>query len=801
MLKHILASLTQRHLLARTIVVLLILGSLSFYLSYQALHSTNISDCQMQDGENECTSNVSEQEGGSSDYPEAAQDFRRLQLQNEIGVIPPDAMIRAVEQITQMEKVQIASPQGAGISRGNWSWLGPGNTGGRIRAIVIHPTNPATMWLASASGGIWKTTDSGSTWFPLDDFMSSLFLSTLIIDPTNANILYAGTGEYFGVGPGAGIFKTADGGTTWTQIPSTANFNFSYVNRLAISPNGTTLLAATSTGFWRSTDSGVTWTQVISSVVGFDVTFHPTESNRAIAGAGGGQAWYSTNGGQTWAPSSGLPSVGSGGWVELAYARSNPLMVYASVDRNNGEIWKSTDGGGSFSFVSTNTGGGWGYANALWVSPTDPNRILIGAVFLYRSTDGGSTFTAIPGDTVNFRNFAYVDQHAFVEPPGYDGVSNKIVYVGNDGGIFRTDDISATPVNWYELNNNLGITQFYGAAGNTTTGVILGGTQDMGTWRYTGGTENWNMIRTNDGGFCAADPTDPNYFYGEIQWGNIFRAPPGGVSGVVDFISGFVRYSAGGEVWKNAPYVITDARDKTTNFITPFVLDLNNPNRILFGGKSLWRSNDVKAIVNDNVGPSWEIIKSPTADNSFISAILVVAGNSDIVWVGHNNGDIYKTTNGTSSTPTWTRIDTNAPGLPNRMVTRLAIDPTDSNIVYATFGGFSPDNVWRTTNGGMTWTDITGSGMTGLPDIPVYSLAIHPQQSNWIYAGTELGVFASENAGQSWIVPHDGPNNAQVRDLFWMGINLVAATHGRGVYRQTVYTTLPKFIYLPLIHR
>ena len=153
-----------------------------------------------------------------------------------------------------------------------------------------------------------------------------------------------------------------------------------------------------------------------------------------------------------------------------------------------------------------------------------------------------------------------------------------------------------------------------------------------------------------------------------------------------------------------------------------------------------------------------------------------------MIWVGHNNGDVYRTTNGTVASPTWTKVDTNSPSLPNRYVTRIAIDKNDTSKVYVTFGGFSADNVWRTTNGGTTWADTTGSGATGLPDVPVRSLVIHPNNSNWLYVGTEIGIFASEDGGANWFVPQDGPANVSVDELFWMNTTLVAATHGRGLF-------------------
>ena len=231
-------------------------------------------------------------------------------------------------------------------------------------------------------------------------------------------------------------------------------------------------------------------------------------------------------------------------------------------------------------------------------------------------------------------------------------------------------------------NNNLGITQFYGAAGNAASGTIVGGAQDNGTLRYTvaAGPQAYAPMAGGDGGYAASDPTDPNYFYGEFQWLSLHRSSDGGASSTVFF---------GG--------AIPDANGNS-NFIAPFILDPNDPNTLLAGGRSLWRTNEreVRESADVCLDQGAERRRHP------ISAIAVAPGNSDLCWVGHNDGDVYKAVDCTAVSPTWTQVDSNTPGLPNRMVMRLTIDPSDSsgNRVYATFGGFSAGNVWRTADGG-----------------------------------------------------------------------------------------------------
>jgi len=736
--------------------------------------------------------------------------FRNLQLQDENGLVPVDGMEKARDQIDRMKADQLrraaevgkpAGPPIAGIDPQDWVWQGPGNIGGRMRSIVIHPTDPNKMWIGSVGGGIWKTTNAGTLWSPVNDFMANLAVSTMVIDPTNPNIMYAGTGEYlFGSNEnpitglqgarGDGVFKSIDGGVTWNQLAQTKVTDpavcpvgtpcpWMFVNRLAISPDGTTILAGTVSGVHRSTNGGATWTRVTASLtrIYFDIDFHPTNSQLAIAGADN-ITIYSTDGGQTWLNGGFSPGIGPSVRVEMAYAPSSPNIVYASVGQGTGDVYQSTDGGQTFTIVNTGTNllAGQGiYTNIIWVNPMDPAFVIVGGIDLWRSTDSGANFTAMSRWQSAPANSAHADHHMIVAHPGFNNTTNKTVYFGNDGGIYRTNDVSTatTTTGWTNLNNSLGITQFYGAAANSA-GVIVGGTQDNGSLRSNANINGWTTTVGGDGGFVAADPTDTNYFYTEYISLGIQRSSNGGMSASYIYCNPAPATGNGGPCM--APAVgITDAFNGA-NFIAPFILDPNEPNRMLAGGLSLWRSNDIKAAGL----PTWADMKPSIG--SPISAISVATGNSDFIVVGHNNGQIFLSQNGTDGAPTWTQIDTAA--LPNRFVTRFAIDETRiTPWIYATFGGFSPDNIWRTENLGATWTDVTGSGVSGLPDVPVRSIVVNPARQNQLFVGTEIGIFASDDGGASWQLPQDGPANVSVDELFWRAGMLYAATHGRGIYR------------------
>lgn len=718
--------------------------------------------------------------------------FRHLQQLDENGKIPPNALADALAHVEAMEAragrvAQQASgiiPQSAGVTRGSWEWLGPGNIGGRIRSILIHPTTPTTMWVGSVSGGIFKTTNGGASWTHLDDFLPSLSVSSLVSHPSAPNTIYAGTGESTsGHGSqGAGVFKSTDGGASWSQLASTSGPNWQYVNRLSMHPaQPNTLLAATTTGLYRTVDGGATWTLELQEGWPFasfgDVDFDPVTGGSAITGnSSSGRAWYSPDGGDTWQLATGIPFAGR---IEVAHARSNPSVTYASLDAAGGQIYRSTDGGRTYAFAGPVVDvnylcASWGcqgwYDSALWVSPSNPNHVIVGGIYLYSSTNGGASLTQIS----NFPPTSpHVDQHVIVSSPSYP--ADPAAYFGNDGGIYKAPNVSIATMSsgWQELNNNLGITQFYGAAGHAASGLIIGGTQDNGTLRFNGATETWNEIFGGDGGIAAIDPTDPNYLYGEIQYGGVFRSTNRGAT--AQFIAGC-----------SSAFPLVDSCISQANFIPPLVLDPNDNLRLLFGGASLWRTSNVRAAT-----PAWSVIKPATSPVVHISAIAVASGNADLVYVGHNNGDIYRSTNATSPAPTWSLVSLST--MPKRMVLGLTIDPHNSNVVYAMFGGFSPDNVWRLSDGNTNWTDRTGAGATGLPAVPARSLVVNRVNASWLYAGTELGVFTSEDGGSTWSLPETGPARVPVDQLFFMGDFLVASTYGRGVWRADLNrpTTVP----------
>lgn len=728
---------------------------------------------------------------------EAAR-FRYAQRLSEGGVVPERALERALEQLDAMRHAR-SQPRAAGIYSGSWSWIGPGHIGGRLRAILIHPTQTNTMWVGTAAGGIWKTTNGGTTWSPMDDFMATLAIGCMALDPVDPNVLYAGTGEGFfdavegssntATMRGSGIFKSVDGGQTWDRIPSTATPDFWFVNRLAIDPtNPSHVLAATSTGIWRSTNGGASWSLRASGWF-LDLQRDPNDSNHLVAGKSHVSGFVSFDNGSTWSPSTGL----NGDRHEFAFAASAPGTVYAAVSNSNSiKIYRSTDGGLTYSLRTS--GGGIGtyahYNNTLWVDPTNADNVIVGGVYLYRSTNGGTslsqTLTAV-----------HADMHAIVPEPGFDGVARRRLFIGCDGGIYRVDNAYVNGAT--RINNNLGVTQFYGAAVNAN-GVVLAGAQDNGTNRYTGDPMAWNSnVIGGDGGFCASDPFNANYLYGGSQYAGLRRSSNAGAS-----FSGNVAPPGAGSA-------------NNFNFIPFFLIDPNEGNRMLVCGEVLWRNNAVRtsntwssikpSIRPSDGGGSKRDEQAHFADNNpwNISTVAVQEGNSNVIWAGHNDGHLYKTSNGTAGTPAWTRVDRNGVGLPERWISRIVIDRADSDRVTVSVMGWEADNLWRTDDGGATWTPVVGSGTFALPSVPVSALAQNRTKPQFWYAGTDLGIFTSSDDGATWTNLSDGPGIVPIDELVWKDDStLMAVTHGRGVWLAAVSPVEPfspgSFVVLPGIH-
>ncbi|OLN28994.1 Glycosyl hydrolase, BNR repeat precursor [Desulfovibrio sp. DV] len=771
----------------------------------------------------------------SFDKPREAQIFF-AQKRAPVGetAIPVQRYITAMEAMRDMplfstrDNVMIpaadrrAYDTRGGAALGNWTGVGPGNVGGRIRSMVIDPATPATMYIGGVAGGVWKTTNAGTTWTPLTDLLANLAVCSMAMDPKNASVIYAGTGEgYYNVDAvrGAGIFKTTNAGTNWTQLASTANADFYYVNKIVVSPNvSSRLYAATRKGVAVSTDTGASWTlkldaENVNGCTDLVVRTDITSADTLIASCGTyltaptqAAIHRSEDNGQTWTSVHTQTNMDR---TSLAIAKSDQTILYALVSSNASGNWsnglltvlKSVNGGASWVAVYTNTlsktldnmlltnvcsafcaqceasdtyaNQGW-YDNVIAVDPINPNIVWTGGIDLFRSNNGGVSWGLASVWWANTSKAAYnhADHHVLVFHPNYNGDSNKTLYSGNDGGLYRTDDAradtttetcsdAASKVTWVSLNNGLGITQYYYGAVYPGGTSFFGGAQDNGTTRGTiaAGTNAWTTLLGGDGGGVAVNPQNTNTLYGEYTNLSLQRSINGGTA--------FTQATTG----------ITEASANFA-FIAPFTMDPNNPANLWTGGKTLWRTI--------NGADAWTQASSALAGDGTVSAIAVAPGNSNIVAVGTNKGSVFVSTTALSTTgaTAWTStkpVDGN--------IAALAFDPGNSNILYATCSNFGQPHVLKSSNRGATWTTITGTGATALPDIPTFGIVIDPNFRNRLYVGTDLGIFASLDGGTTWAVENSGFANVITESLVVESVSkrLYAFTHGRGVW----YVPLP----------
>ncbi|MEO8133516.1 MAG: hypothetical protein ABI831_06045 [Betaproteobacteria bacterium] len=733
----------------------------------------------------------------------------RLHHGDASGRVPDDAQRRNLQAYENFV-VKRAKPKAAGIAPDRWTALPGGPVGGRIRAILPHPTDLNTLWLGAATGGIWKTTNAGASWRPVGDNIASLTVSTMVIDAGNS--LYAGTGEWSQGAFGAGVFRSDDGGATWQTLPGTdpgANNHWRYVSRMVAHPSQPgVIIAGTWRGIYRSADGGATWARVfrltpIGSETFYnhahDVEFDPNDSNKLVAGLVGGAVAVSTDAGLTWQIQQIADLVIDQGSntaqrVEIAYSKSRPGRVYAMVDRNSGELYRSDNGGVTWALLSnpkplSEQGD---YDNTLWVDPFDDRFIIAGGVDLIRSKDSGATWAAFQSGTatsaesyrtiLTTKTAIHPDFHWLVSSPDYDGNTNRRVYLGGDGGVFRIDDPRATLIDstiqangWQRLNgDSLRVTQFYGVAASPgPTPYLAGGAQDNGVVFSTQGAgATTARIASGDGMSPSIDAGADSLYY-SIQWLAARR---------IDRASAPANRSS----FTICANLLDTARDTSgadcaagsaakANFVAPLMLDPNNPQRLLAGGSSLWLSTDPRA---DE--PMWRAIKPPSAASAtnYINAITVQNGDSGHIWVGHNNGELYRTQNGTAATPAWTAIA----ALAARAVTSIHVDRGDPQKIYVTYGGYGvAGNLYVSTDGGTTFSNAGSAAQ--LPAVPYYSVTRHPLRPGWLYLGTEIGLFASQDGGANWSAYNDGPANVIVRQLTWQGDDtLVLATYGRGAF-------------------
>jgi photosystem II stability/assembly factor-like uncharacterized protein len=663
--------------------------------------------------------------------------------------IPAGKPLEAVQAARAMyaqaaQKVNAATPV--------WTMVGPTNIPGRVVDIEAHPTNPAIIYVASASGGIFKSTNSGSTWNPTFDMAGTASMGDLAIDPQNPDVLYAGTGEANGAGStfdGTGIWKSTDAGITWafSGLPNSYRIGRVVVDAhrpdtVFAAVNGQLFGSNPERGVYRTTDGGLTWQQkffVADSAGCVDLVYDPgtqtliaafwerirDPARRKIGGVYS-QVYRSTDAGDTWTSGASLglpansPSLGRIG-LAMDTVTSTVYALYSDDQGNYTGLYKSTTNGlfwfntfaTGLNNLNASWGGGW-YFSQISVTPGKPDTVYAMGLELHRSTDGGINFSSINGPM-------HVDQHALYVAP----TNPNLIIAGNDGGVYLSNNAGGggSFTGPFLLPNM----QFYAVTIDPSNPLaVYGGAQDNGTNRtLTSNPDTWDHILGADGFYVIVDYTDPNVIYAEYQNGWVLKSTSQGAG------------------WSSSMTGI-DYNNERHEWSTPIVMDPNNNLVLYYGSNFLYKTT--------NGAANWSKISGDLTGGPYpgnlglgtISTIDVARTDGDVIYVGTDDAKVWVTTDGGTS---WTEISA---GLPNRWVTRVTADPQDAGTVYVTLSGYKEGStaahMYRSTNFGSSWTSIQGD----FPDAAVNDILVDPTVSGTLYIGSDVGVYISEDLGTTW---------------------------------------------------
>ena len=637
-------------------------------------------------------------------------------------------------------------------ARSSWFPVGPVNISGRMLDIEFDPTNTDIIYAGSASGGLWKTTDGGDTWVTTTDDLPTLAVGAVCVLPSNPDIVLIGTGEgsISGAGgDGVGILRSIDAGQTWNltdfSFPLPSGHGFLVMK---VCPLTGTILAGANDGLYRSTDDGQTWTQEQSNGYFYDIQFKPDDPSVIYTCKGQGLARnnvkISTDDGITWAKlGTGQPESNLVGKTMIAVCAADPDVIYANyvnvITHQTLGIYRSDDAGANWyeTYSEPNMTGSQGYYNlTLTVDPDDPEIVIAGGVQLYRSTDGGVNYD-ITGDGYGLGTSTSVhwDHHDMIYEPG----STNTVWAATDGGIWKSDDDGVT---WSSRREGLATYQFYDiCVAQSDPSFAMGGTQDNGVTGRVTGEEWFTSTLFADGFVCNIRPGNADGVYAESQFGN------------------HVKSTDGGQTWGGANNGITGSG----RWLTPVAMDINDP-------KQLFTSTTDGIFRTDNRMSNWTNITSYSA-----IWIDVSLADGDVIWIVNSGGSYVSIDDG----DTWTL--SSSYGFDTGPETKVTAHPTDAGTAFITFGSYNENaKIAMTTDYGLTWTDVTGD----LPMHPVNTMVIDPDAPYAWYIGTDMGVWTSINGGANWTPFDTGLPNAFISDLEIRRDTrkLAAGTYGRGMW-------------------
>ena len=701
--------------------------------------------------------------------------------------------------------------------------IGPAFMSGRIADIAINPKNENEWYVAVGSGGVWKTSNSGTTWQPLTDDLSFYSTGSITIDPNNTNTVWLGTGENVGgrhVGIGKGVFQSKDGGKTWKNKGLNKSEHISKIivnkndsNTVFVASQGPLWSSGGDRGLYKSINGGDSWSLVLSvnEWTGVtDLVVDPRDENimyaatwqrhrnvaAYIGGGPGTKLFKSTDGGDSWRQlKTGLP-IGKLGKIGLAISEINPDVLYAAIEleRRKGAVYRSSNKGESWNKMSDTVSGATGphYYQELVASPHHFDRIYLMDVRVQVSDDGGKTFYRM-----NERN-KHSDNHSITfkkNDPNY-------LLVGTDGGIYESFDDTKS----WKYVNNLPLTQFYKLALDDSYPFynIYGGTQDNNTqggpsrtFRSNGiVNSDWFVLLGGDGHQPATEPGNPNIVYAQSQQGNLHRVDR--TTGEAVFIKPFSGL--------NEDY-------ERFNWDSPILVSSHDPKRLYFGSQRVWKSDDrgdswtpVSKDLTKNEerltlpimgrqqswDSAWDVYAMSTYNT--ITSLSESVLNENILYAGTDDGLIHTTKNGGLE---WTSMTVDElSGVPNTsFVNDIKADLHNDEVAYVAldnhkFGDYSP-YLYKTSNGGKSWKPI----MNGLPeDTFVWRIVQDHIDPNLLFLATEYGLYFSNNQGDNWVKFSNGLPTISVRDIAIQKRenDLVLATFGRGFYVLDDYSSLRK---------
>lgn len=660
-----------------------------------------------------------------------------------------------------------ASLNGTWINQGPFEMNGGYQGLGRLNAIAFHPTNPDIIYVGAPAGGLWVTTTGGNSWTTTTDVIPTLGVSAIAIDPSNPSIIYIGTGDRDGGdAPGVGVMKSVDAGATW-QLSNTGMDNRIVGDLLIDATNTQILYAGTTSGIFKSIDGGANWTLKESGAFK-DLAFKPGSNNILYATQNGG-FYRSTDAGENWFQiTAGLPSGARG---VIAVTAANPDLVYfllAQGDNGFRGLYRSTNSGMIFAEMSdspnimdwscdgSGSGGQAWYDLALVADQVNENVIYAGGVNVWRSNDGGNSWQ-INGHWYGGCGVAEVhaDQHIFVTNP-----LNNRIYIGNDGGIYWTDNNGAQ---WNEISTGLSITQSYKIGQSATEDdLVVSGHQDNGTYLFD--FDVWTAIGGGDGMECAIDYTNANYRYTTVYYGAINRV---------------IGYN-GSQIAGNGVNGITEEGA----WVTPFIIDEEDPNTMFIGYKNVWRSVNIKS--PSASGVDWQKISTINTGN--LSVLEQSPVNTNLLYAA-SGGALYICSNAKEDEPTWINISSQLNS--GSSISDIEASPYEENTVYIV----QDKEVYKSTDRGLTWVDITG----GLPDIHFSGITYYKNSQEGLYLCSDAGVYYKDKSLSDWIPFSNGlPAAVKVTELEIYydptspaGDKIKAGTFGRGLWKSDMYVAAP----------